>query len=353
MAKLNISSMQNDILSGESVKFPYFKKQSDGSYVYSGQNVEIKTLGELKKYLEYYKELKDYISKNFSGSIKKIYISSFANLTSHPSKSSGFFEKFKGKSGLSKKVTTGDLKPSSEDDRINLKLISGAVNSNMGVINKPFRISQIGANENNADISYILPEITENGVTCSVKDGKVLVNLVALSKNEGEEIQEYLYSQIDEMPEELKKNYSEKIECIFSLSNQLAQAAGEENGNSYYLSSDLAKLTIDVFGIDTASFLKKSKTQATKGGKTHGDGGSATGSKEGKTNQLDEMYFSSIQFDANSPFTTNMEPKDGQFFIVITPSGKTLFKATLDKETSRLIVESTNTGKVEETEPSK
>ena len=327
MAKLNISSMQNDILSGESVKFPYFKKQSDGSYVYSGKNVEIKTLGELKKYLEYYKELKDYISKNFSSSIKKIYISSFANLTSHPSKSSGFFEKFKGKSGLSKKITTGDLKSSSEDDRTNLKLISGAVNSNMGVV--------------------------ENGVTCSVKDGKVLVNLVALSKNEGEEIQEYLYSQIDEMSEELKKNYSEKIECIFSLSNQLAQAAGEENGNSYYLSSDLAKLTIDVFGIDTASFLKKSKTQATKGGKTHGDGGSTTGSKEGKTNQLDEMYFSSIQFDANSPFTTNMEPKDGQFFIVITPSGKTLFKATLDKETSRLIVESTNTGKVEETEPSK
>ena len=104
MAKLNISSMQNDILSGESVKFPYFKKQSDGSYVYSGKNVEIKTLGELKKYLEYYKELKDYISKNFSSSIKKIYISSFANLTSHPSKSSGFFEKFKGKSGLSKNI---------------------------------------------------------------------------------------------------------------------------------------------------------------------------------------------------------------------------------------------------------
>lgn len=269
--RINVMLLKNEkklknIIKTESVKLPNIVLNENGTYSFSGEMVDVSSLEELNEYKKNYSDIYDIVKESYKSQIANIYKKALTHLASNGEKNSisNWLDKiFNGKAVTGNKLFMQKVYMANETENAvkDVKFVVNFANEAKGFVPefKPFDVASLLGERSKEGISYILPEINENGVVAKIDDKHFDVNLIGVDDKKAEEIKNFIFDEVIKYGDR-NREQTEKIFKLFSISRTLAD--GFELGNSkmvYKNTRELAEISMDLFGIDNSKFIKQNK----------------------------------------------------------------------------------------------
>lgn len=269
--RINVMLLKNEkklknIIKTESVKLPKIVLNENGTYSFSGEMVDVSSLEELNEYKKNYSDIYDIVKESYKSQIANIYKKALTHLASNGEKNSisNWLDKiFNGKVVTGNKLFMQKVYMANETENAvkDVKFVVNFANEAKGFVPefKPFDVASLLGERSKEGISYILPEINENGVVAKIDDKHFDVNLIGVDDKKAEEIKNFIFDEVIKYGDR-NREQTEKIFKLFSISRTLAD--GFELGNSkmvYKNTRELAEISMDLFGIDNSKFMKPNK----------------------------------------------------------------------------------------------
>ena len=261
----NEKKIKNMIKTG-SVKLPKIVLNENGTYSFSGEMVDVSSLEELNEYKKNYSDIYDIVKESYKSQIANIYKRALTHLTSNGEKNSisNWLDKiFNGKAVTGNKLFMQKVYMANETENAvkDVKFVVNFANEAKGFVPefRPFDIASLLGERSKEGISYILPEINENGVVAKIDDKHFDVSLIGVDGKKAEELKNFMLDEAIKYGDRSREQ-TEKIFKLFSISRTLAD--GFELGNSkmvYKNTRELAEISMDLFGVDNSKFVKSNK----------------------------------------------------------------------------------------------